>query len=288
MVITPYRRMPILAATSPASTPSSIRLHRPLLMTPREIPIRSEYGNGNKIPTNLFDPVAAKFQQMFFPTTANHPSFLTPIPGGQSIGGEGQPNNNWYYNQLIGYPAKKYFGRLDWDVRSNNRITLSDTQANFAYPSVSTITNCPVGCQSGNYVDNNNAQITDVWNISPTIVNEFRVGYTNQMNFFTDSSLSKGYAAQLGWQFGVVDDFPGFETTGTYPYSWLTPGSNSTYKEHVFDYSDVVTMIRGRHILHFGGELLAYRDNSTAWGNKIAGNMQYSGQYTKQWTTNPA
>ena len=247
----------------------------------------SEYGSGNKIPTTLFDPVAAKFQQMFFPTTANHPSFLTPIPGGQSIGGEGQPNNNWHYNQLVGYPAKRYFGRLDWDVTSNNRITMSDTQADFTYPGLSSIANCPVNCQNG-YVDNNNAQITDVWNVSSTIVNEFRVGYTNQMNYFTDSSLSKGYAAQLGWQFGKLDDFPGFETTGTYPYSWLTPGTNSVYKEHVFDYSDVVTMIRGKHILHFGGELLAYRDNSTAWGNKSAGNMQYSGQYTKQWTTDPA
>ena len=247
----------------------------------------TEYGNGNKIPIKLFDPVAAKFQQMFFPTTANHPSFLTPIPGGQSIGGEGQPNNNWFYNQLLSSPVKRYFGRLDWDVTPKNRITMSDTQGDYTYPGLSTITNCPVGCQNG-YVDNNNAQITDVWNISSTIVNEFRVGYTNQMNYFTDSSLGKGYAAQLGWQFGVLDDFPGFETTGTYPYSWLTPGTNSIYKEHVFDYSDVVTMIRGKHILHFGGELLAYRDNSTAWGNKSAGNMQYSGQYTKQWTTDPA
>ena len=49
-----------------------------------------------------------------------------------------------------------------------------------------------------------------------------------------------------------------------------------------------MTMIRGKHILHFGGELLVYQDNSTAWGNKTAGNMQYSGQYTKQWTTDPA
>jgi hypothetical protein len=247
----------------------------------------SEYGGGNKIPTNLFDPVAAKFQQMFFPTTASHPSFLTPIPGGQSIGGEGQPNNNWFYNQLVSSPVKRYFGRLDWDVTPKNRITMSDTQGDYTYPGLSTIANCPVGCQNG-YVDNNNAQITDVWNVSSTVVNEFRVGYTNQMNYFTDSSLSKGYAAQLGWQFGKLDDFPGFETTGTFPYSWLTPGTNSIYKEHVFDYSDVVTMIRGKHILHFGGELLAYRDNSTAWGNKSAGNMQYSGQYTKQWTTDPA
>jgi Carboxypeptidase regulatory-like domain len=247
----------------------------------------SEYGNGNKIPGTLFDPVAKNFQQMFFPTTANHASFLTPIPGGQSIGGEGQQVNNWHYNQLLAYPAKKYFGRLDWDVTSNNRITMSDTQADFTYPSISSIANCPVGCQNGN-VDNNNAQITDVWNISSTTVNEARVGYTNQMNYFIDASLGKGYPAQVGWQFAKVNDFPGFETTGTYPYSWLTPGTEAVYKEHVFDYSDVVTMIRGKHILHFGGELLAYRDNSTAWGNETAGNMQYSGQYTKAWTVDPA
>jgi len=246
----------------------------------------SEYGS-NAIPTALFDPVAAKFQALAFPTTASHPSFLTPVPGGQSIGGEGQQNNNWYYNQLVSNPAKKYFGRLDWDVNAKHRITMSDTQAGFTYPGLSSISNCPLGCQNG-YVDNNNAQITDVWNVSSTIVNEARLGYTNQMNYFTDSSLSKGYAAQVGWQFGKLDDFPGFETTGTYPYSWLTPGTNSIYKEHVFDPSDVVTMIKGKHILHFGGEVLIYRDNSTAWGNKNAGSMQYSGQYTKQYTTDPA
>lgn len=245
----------------------------------------SEYGS-NAIPTSLFDPVAAKFQALAFPTTANHPSFLTPIPGGQSIGGEGQPNNNYYYNQLVSNPAKRYFGRLDWDVTAKNRITVSDTQGDYTYPGLSSISNCPLGCQNG-YVDNNNAQITDVWNINNTTVNEFRFGYTNQMNYFTDSSLGKGYAAQLGWQFPKVDDFPGFETTGTYPYSWLTPGSNSVYKEHVFDPSDVVTMIKGKHILHFGGEVLMYRDNSTAWGNATAGNMAYSGQYTKQYTTDP-
>jgi len=246
----------------------------------------SEYGS-NAIPAALFDPVSAKFQALAFPTTANHPAFLTPIPGGQSIGGEGQENNNYYYNQLVSNPAKRYFGRLDWDVKPNNRITVSDTEGDYTYPGLSEISTCPVGCQNG-YVDNNNAQITDVWNISSTIVNEARFGYTNQMNYYTDSSLGKGYAAQLGWQFAKVDDFPGFETTGTYPYSWLTPGSNSVYKEHVFDPSDVVTMIKGRHILHFGGEVLMYRDNSTAWGNEVAGNMQYSGQYTKQYTTDPA
>jgi hypothetical protein len=246
----------------------------------------SEYGNGNKLPSALFDPVALNFQK-WYPTASSHMPTLTQIPGGQSLGGEGEPFNNWYYNMLASNPAKRYFGRLDWDVTSKHRITMSDTQADFSYPGISTITACPVNCNTG-YVDNNNAQISDVWNISSTTVNEARFGYTNQMNYFSDLSLGKGYATQLGWQFAKANDFFSMQTTGTYPYSWLSPGTNAIYKEHVFDPSDVVTMIRGRHILHFGGELLMYRDNSTAWGNVNAGAAQFSGQYTKGWTTNDA
>jgi len=245
----------------------------------------SENGGANVIPSSLWDAVAAKFQ-LFYPTAASHKAGLTPV-GNPTIGSEGEPTNNWHFSLLSSSPVKRYFGRLDYDVTPNNRITMSDTQADFNYPGVSSITSCPVGCQGGD-VDNNNAQITDVWNISSRTVNEARLGYTSQLNFFTDSSLNHGYAAQLGWQFAKADDIPAMQTTGTYPYSWLQPGTNSTYKEHVFDPSDVVTMIRGKHILHFGGELLMYRDDSTAWGNINAGATQYSGAYTKQWTVDPA
>jgi hypothetical protein len=133
-------------------------------------------------------------------------------------------------------------------------------------------------------VDNNNAQITDVWNISSTTINEARLGYTWQGNFFADLSLGKGYPAKLGWQFAKADTIPAVQFGPPYPYAWIQPSSNAVYKEHVFDPSDVVTMIRGKHILHFGGEVLIYRDDSTAWGNTNAGTMNFSGQYTQQWT----
>jgi hypothetical protein len=245
----------------------------------------SENGGKSIIPTSMFDPVAAKFQ-LFYPTAASHIPGLNLV-GNPTIGSEGEPTNNWHYSRLSSSPVRKFFGRLDYDVTSNNRITMSDTQADFIYPGPSTITACPVGCQNGD-VDNNNAQITDVWNISSHTVNEARLGYTAQLNFFADSSWKHGYAAQLGWQFAKADDILAMQTTGTYPYSWLQPGTNAVYKEHIFDPSDVVTMIRGKHILHFGGELLLYRDDSTAWGNVNAGATQYSGAYTKQWTTNDA
>ena len=242
----------------------------------------SEYGS-NMIPSNLLDPVATAFQQ-FYPTPTSH------IPNGQfipgSIGSEGEVQNNFFTTVLSPTPVRRYFGRLDYDITPTNRLTMSDTQSDTPAIYDSQVSACPVGCQSGD-VDNNNAQITDVWNISPQTANEARIGYTWQGNFFADLALKKGYAAQLGWQFAKADDFPAVNFTGSYPYAWIDPSSNAIYKEHVFDFSDVVTMIRGKHILHFGGELLMYRDNSTAWGNTNAGTMEFSGQYTQHWSVDP-
>jgi len=239
----------------------------------------SEYG-ANAIPSSLFDQVAAK-EQGFYPTPTNH------IPGGAflagTLGPEGVLQHNFYSSQQQSTPYRKFFGRLDYDVKSNNRITMSDTQSDTPVIYPNQVSACPIGCQSGD-VDNNNAQITDVWNISPRTINEARMGFTSQLNFFTDHALNKGYASKLGWQFGKADDFPAINFTGTFPYAWLDPSSNSVYKEFTWDPSDVVTMIRGKHILHFGGELLSYQNNSTAWGNANAGTFQFSGQFTQQWT----
>jgi hypothetical protein len=242
----------------------------------------SEFGS-NAIPASMFDALSAKVQQ-FYPTPANHiagGSFVPP-----TTGSEGELQNNFRASLLQSTPYRKFFGRLDYDIKSNNRITISDTQSDTPVMYPSTVFACPISCQTGD-VDNNNAQITDVWNISPRTVNEARMGFTSQLNFFKDLALNKGYASQLGWQYAKADDFPAINFTGTYPYAWIDPSSNSIYKEFTWDPSDVVTMMRGKHILHFGGELLAYQNNSTAWGNANAGAFQFSGQYTQQWAVDP-
>lgn len=242
----------------------------------------SEYGS-NAIPTALFDPVASKMQQ-FYPTPSNHIAGGKFIPG--STGADGEIQNNFYSSLPQSTPYRKFFGRLDYDVTPNNRITMSDTQSDTPVIYPNSVSACPIGCQSGD-VDNNNAQITDVWNISSHTINEARFGFTDQLNFFADLALGKGYAGKLGWQFAKADDFPAIQYTNTYPYAWIDPSSNAVYKEMTFDPSDVVTMIRGKHIIHFGGELLAYQNNSTAWGNTNAGTFQFSGQYTQNWVVNP-
>ena len=243
----------------------------------------SEYGS-NAVPSGLFDPVSANVQQ-FYPTPTNHIAGGNFVPG--VIGSEGEIQHNFYASLPQGAPFRKYFGRLDWDITPNNRLTMSDTQSDTPQRYPSTAFACPVGCQTGD-VDNNNAQITDVWNINSSTINEARAGFTSQLNYFADLSLNHGYAAQLGWQFAKADDIPAINFTGSYPYAWIDPSSNSVYKEFTYDPSDVVTMIRGKHILHFGGEFLFYQNNSTAWGDVNAGTFYFSGQYTQQWAVDPS
>ncbi len=98
------------------------------------------------------------------------------------------------------------------------------------------------------------------------------------MNFFVPESLNQGFPAKLGWQFAKADLFPTINLNANY-YN-LQPNTNAVYKEHVYDPSDVVTLIRGKHILHFGGEFLFFRDNSTAWETSNAGTMNFTGTYT--------
>ena len=244
----------------------------------------SEYGNGNVIPSSLFDSVAAKFQQ-FYPTPSNHIRGGAFVPG--TIGSEGEVQNNFYDSMQTSAPYRRFFGRLDYDITPNNRLTMSDTQSDTPQVYPSNVSACPVGCQSGD-VDNNNAQVTDVWNISTRTINEARIGFTDQLNFFGDLALGKGYPSQLGWQFAKADTIPAINFYNTYPYAWIDPSANAVYKEFTWDPSDVVTMIRGKHILHFGGELLTYQNNSTAWGNANAGTFNFTGQYTQQWAVNPS
>lgn len=255
---------------------------------------QEEYGS-NAIPAGMLDSVASKFEQ-FYPTPGgstckNNVSTIQAnciIAGGKfipgSTGSEGEIQNNFYSTAPASYPVRRYFGRLDYDITDKNRLSMSDSQDDNPVTYPSSVTPSPIGW-NGTDVTDNQAQITDVWNISPTLINEARIGYTFEDSDWGDLSLGKGFGTQLGWQFGVLNDFPAVEFSNQYPYAWVTPATNAIYIQHVFDPSDVVTMIRGKHALHFGGELLIYRDDSTAWGNANAGTFNFSGQYTQQWTT---
>lgn len=229
----------------------------------QRVSFADEYHNGNKIPANMIDPVAKAIQSYF------------PAPNSPGKVVNGVVTNNFFYNVPGTNPFTKYFGRLDYDITGTNRLTVSETEsdnpAQFLNQGI-----CPINCQYGD-VGRNNAQVSDVWTFSPGTINEARFGFTDQLNFFTPFSLNEGFPSKLGWKFAKADTFPNININQYYN---LAPQSNAVYKEFVFDPSDVVTLIRGRHVIHFGGEFLINRADSTAWGNLNAGTMYYNPVYT--------
>jgi len=220
-----------------------------------------EYGT-NAIPSSMIDSVAKKIQS-YFPGS-NTPGNVT----------SGIAENNYTYSVPSTNPFIKYFGRLDYDITPSNRLTATETESD--NPATYLSLACPINCQNGD-VSRDNAEVSDVWTITPNLINEVRLGFTDQLNFFTPYTINQGFPAKLGWQFAKADNFPNI---GINDFYGLGSSSNAVYKEFVFDPSDVVSLVHGRHVLHFGGEFLINRADSTAWGNINAGSMNYNGQYT--------
>jgi hypothetical protein len=240
----------------------------------------------NAIPANRFDSVA-KALQAYYPAPNTPGQVPNPAFPGVVI-------NNYAYSSPNLAPFTKFFGRIDYNMSDKNRINFSITQRN----NPGTNTNyqvCPIDCFSGD-VDSYNTQVSDVYTFTTNIVNEFRFGYTRQGNWFIPYTLGKGYPQKVGLLYSKANVFPqisvsqsatasGSGGTGSVAIccsAVLQPGTNAIYIENTFEPSDVVTIIRGKHILHFGGEVLSYQGNLTPWGNIQSGDWTFTGVYTQQ------
>jgi hypothetical protein len=245
-------------------------------------PLARQQFPGNIIPANRIDPVAKAIMASMYgwPTV--------PQGVGTCNAGSGYANecsSNYYNAPKTPAPVHRYFGRLDYDLSAKHRIMFSISQKD--NPGVDNgLFNCPLNCGSGD-VDGWNTQVTETWTITPTIVNEIRMGYTKQGNWFQSASLGLNPATAFGLQGTHFNQFPFIGNSSIYggfggPYnvSTLSPATDAIYIENSFDPSDMVTLVKGKHILHFGIEVLMAEGNTTAWGSNSAGNYGFTGQYT--------
>jgi hypothetical protein len=223
----------------------------------------------NAIPASRVDPVAMKI--------------LAYYPKPNIPGMSGGLQNNFTITNPAPNPNLRYFGRIDYDASSKQRFSFSISQKNNPGKNYNQLP-CPLNCFSGD-IDGYNPQFTWVWTISNTVVNEFRMGYTRQGNWFNPQTLGFNPLTELGLQYAKANLFPTIniaDSAGSFCCTSLEPGTNAIYIENLYDPSDVVTLIKGKHVLHFGIEVLMGDGDTTPWGNVSAGTFGFTGQYTAQ------
>jgi hypothetical protein len=223
------------------------------------------------IPTADFDPVAVNVQNNFY---------LDPnLPG---------LSNNYQYLAAGNGNQTKMVGRLDYNVTPSNHISFSIVSRwsplEVSLNNGANAPNCPVNCQN-NSSDGGNEQISDVWTINPNLVNEFRFSGNREADYDAQASLGLGIPAKIGLQFSTADVLPSLNFSGTGAPSSITPGTEALFIQNSYVLGDVMTLVKGKHILAFGGELLMEQDNSTPWGGINGATLAFSGQFT---TSNPA
>jgi hypothetical protein len=225
---------------------------------------RYPFATDNVIPAGRVDSVAKNVLKYFQQPNQN-----------TSLG----INGDYYYVAPTPYPSTRIFGRIDYDFNSRNRLTSSIAVRDSNAPVYSEWA-CPITCYHDDTSDYS-SQTSDVWSISSTFVNEFRFSFNRQGSFLTPFSLNKGIPAAIGLQYAKADLFPNLNITGNICCDSPYAGTNTIYAQNVYQPSDVVTLIRRNHVLHFGGEFIMLEDNSTPWGNIDAGDFNFSGQYTQ-------
>ena len=197
-----------------------------------------------------------------------------PLP---NAGASGALTNNFSFIASAPNPNLRFFGRLDYDISQKNRISFSISQKDNPGKNINS-TPCPLNCYSGD-IDGYNAQVTLTSEITPTLVNSLRMSYTKQGNWFVPQTLGFNSQATLGLQYAKANVFPTINISGQCCVS-LQPGTNAVYIEGLYDPSDVVTLVHGKHILHFGVEVLMGDGDTTPWGNINAGTFGFTGNYT--------
>jgi hypothetical protein len=219
---------------------------------------------GNIIPAARIDPVAAAIES-YFP----QPN----LPGVVNNFNEELRNTSW---------QNWYSGKGDYNVSANNRITGSYffSPANSFTPSPM----CPLGTGSGKtcitYPVNTYAgQMTDVWTISPTMLNELRFTMNRTAQEVIPGNLGMGYPEKIGLKNAAVDLFPNISISGRLS-TGVGGGMSSPLSQTSFIPSDKITWTHGRHIFRFGTEFDRLQANQ-AWDRYHSGDFTFNGVFTR-------
>ncbi|MGB6429954.1 MAG: carboxypeptidase-like regulatory domain-containing protein [Candidatus Acidiferrales bacterium] len=250
------------------------------------------------IPTTDFSTVAKNLQTYFPPATAA--GWISGCPSSPTC----PANDNFLYTASNKNTNTWYEGKLDYNISSKQKVSFSlnyypafvtDIPADPLYPSLAS------GFETANNY-NLTGQLTETWTISPTALNEFRAGAEREYDAYLPYSWNKGTPTTLGLEPAYGSNAP----YNQFPEVVIEPSSgngainlgvqgstnvgsggaggngniNAILGQGTYTFSDILTLIRGRHTIKVGGEFDKFYQNYNNWGASESGAFGFNGNVT--------
>ena len=252
--------------------------------------------SGNLMGT--YDPVAQKLQT-FFPGTSA-PGWVAGCPGPVNVSASTPqtcPNggtNDYIFNGSSPNTDTWYTGKVDYNLSSKQRLSFSfnyfPTTTSYV-PADPLFPNDATAYEVGK-TDNLTGQLSHLYTITSSVVDEFRIGASRELDKYKPPSLGKNDPTTLGLEPGYGTNAP----ANVFPHISIDQGAgfggsvlgagggngniDATLGEGIYTVSDVLTLIRGRHTIKVGGEYDRLYQNYTSWGDIDSGHFEFNGSVT--------
>ena len=244
-----------------------------------------------------YDPVALKLQS-YFPA-ASAPGWIAGCPGPANVSaGVAQTCpaiNNYVFNSTAPNTDTWYTGRADYNISDKQKLAFTFNY----FPTVTSYVppdplypNDATSYSVGD-TDDLTGQISHVFTISPTMLNEFRLGGSRELDKYVPPSLDKNDPQTIGLEPAYGTNAP----ANVFPKVTIDSGAgagcfalgsgcgengniDAVLGEGWYNVSDVLTLIRGKHTIKIGGEYDKLYQNYTNWGDISSGNFEFNGGVT--------
>jgi outer membrane receptor protein involved in Fe transport len=214
---------------------------------------------------------------------------INPATGAQLL------TNNFTFNGSSPSTDTWYTGKADYTISSKQRVSFSfnyfPTTSSYV-PADPLYPNDATSYQEGK-TDNLTGQLSDLYTISPTMVNEFRVSASRELDKYVPPSFGKNDPTKIGLEPAYGTNAP----SNVFPKITIDQGAgvgcvaegagcnengniDATLGEGIYTVSDVLTLIRGKHTIKVGGEYDRFYQNYTNWGDITSGNFEFNGSVT--------
>jgi hypothetical protein len=210
--------------------------------TPIKDPASGAVFAGNVIPQNRLSPVSLAFVNRFYPL----PNFGTGYFAGN-------------FRELTSQsPAEDdVFGRVDHRFSDRHSVFVRYTfdEGNRGGLWTSSITVPAAGMRQG-YRRDQNATLSDLFSFTPSLFNEFNMGWTRDHNLITGTTQGPDVIKTIGLQGVNPIPIPGITVMNISGYTTVGQQSDQDIAEDFYDIRDNLSWTHGRHQIK-GGFLIA-------------------------------